>query len=295
MASTYNDLYLDLRKALKQAEVLEPAMEAKELICAVTGKNRDQFLTQLQLYVTSDTEKKVRELLARRVAGEPLPYVLGEWEFYGITLTVTPKVLIPRPDTEVLVEKALDILGEKPEGVRILDLCTGSGCVGLALAKEVPSLRAVLFDISPDALGVARENIGRNAMQGRVLTYKGNALEEPEKALGTFDIITANPPYIPSGDMEKLDASVKDYEPHLALDGGETGLDFYKTMAPIWKKALRPKGAILFEIGIYQGKDVKNILIEAGYIDVKVHRDLAGIPRVVEGHMPLTERESGGE
>ena len=224
----------------------------------------------------------MRELAARHLAGEPVAYLIGEWEFYGLPLDISRDVLIPRPDTEVLVEQALEYL--KPLGqCRVLDLCAGSGCIGLAAASQLPEARVVLGEYSDAALRICRQNIRRNGLSGRVVPMQVNALEKPDRALGEFQCILSNPPYIPKADIEGLDVSVKDYEPHLALDGGEDGLDFYRAIAEKWKDALVPGGRLYFEVGIGQADSVLRIMRAQGFGDIQIIKDLHDIPRVVFG------------
>ena len=151
---------------------------------------------------------------------------MGEWEFYGLPLDISSDVLIPRSDTEVLAERAILRARAAGEGGRVLDLCAGSGCVGLAVAANVPACRVVLGELSEGALRVCKQNVRRNSLNARVTCVSVNALEPPASALWDFDIIACNPPYIPTGDIPGLDVSVRDYEPHMALDGGADGLDF---------------------------------------------------------------------
>lgn len=287
MTATYNDLYLDVRKGLKKAGIEAASLEARELICAASGKTREQFFRDLPLYAPDFVQRKLDDLLLRRMQGEPVAYLVGEWEFYGLTLTVNPHVLIPRPDTEVLVERAVCLMQEAGEGSRILDLCAGSGCIGLAVASHVKECRAVLVDTSPEAVQVCKQNIRRNQLIGRVTAFQGDARCEPDPSLWDFDVIACNPPYIPTGDISGLDESVKDYEPHLALDGGVDGLDFYRSISSLWASSLRLGGTILFEVGIGQAAQVKRILEENGYENIRIHRDPAGIPRVLEGHISI--------
>ena len=283
MASTYNDLYLDTRQELRQAGVAAAQLEARELLCFAADKSREQLYRDMPLYAPDHIARRFRELVDRRLAGEPVAYIIGEWEFYGITLDICRDVLIPRPDTETLVERGIDFVRELPEGTRVLDLCAGSGCVGLAVAHHCPRTRVILAEWSEDALRVCRQNIRRCGLTARVSTTRVDALEPAPSALWDFDLIVCNPPYIPSGDIAALEASVRDYEPHLALDGGEDGLDFYRAVAAGWKSALRPGGKLCFEVGFDQAPDVELILGEQGYEDIVTTPDAAGRWRVVEG------------
>ena len=235
------------------------------------------------LYASDQVEKTVAELTARRLAGEPVAYIIGEWEFYGLTLDVDREVLIPRMDTEVLAERAILAARAAGEGCRVLDLCAGSGCVGLAVAANVPECRVVLADYSEGALRVCRQNIRRCELSDRVICAFADAKLPPLPALWDFDVIACNPPYIPTADIPTLESSVKDYEPHKALDGGEDGLEFYRTVCSKWKGALRLGGCLIFEVGAGQASDVKALLSQNGFEDVHSFQDTQGIWRVVSG------------
>ena len=282
MAITYNNLYLDIRRQLRQAGIEAATLEARELVCFGTGKSREQLQRDGGLYASPELEHRVRDLVERHLAGEPVAYLIGEWEFYGLPLDISPEVLIPRPDTEVLAEQAINYLRTLGE-CRVLDLCAGSGCVGLAIAAQVPQSRVVLGEWSDGALKICRQNIRRNGLSGRVVPMQTDAREKPEKALGDFQCIVCNPPYIPRGDIDGLDVSVKDYEPHLALDGGEDGLDFYRDISEKWKDALNIGGRLYFEVGIGQADSVLRIMRAQGFGDIQVVKDLHEIPRVVFG------------
>ena len=257
-------------------------MEARELVCFATGKSREQLYRDGALYASPELERRTRELVARHLAGEPVAYLIGEWEFYGLPLDISSEVLIPRPDTEVLAEQAITYVQSLGE-CRVLDPCAGSGCIGLAVAANAPQARVVLGEWSDGALKICRQNIRRNGLTGRVVPIQADARERPEKSLGDFQCIISNPPYIPRGDISGLDASVRDYEPHLALDGGEDGLDFYRAIAEKWKEALNVGGRLYFEVGIGQADSVLRIMRSQGFGDIQVVKDLHEIPRVVFG------------
>ena len=235
------------------------------------------------LFRSPDTvEQQVRRLAQRHLDGEPVAYLIGEWEFYGLPLDISESVLIPRPDTEVLVDRALACIKTLDEP-RVLDLCAGSGCIGLAIAKNAPGCHAVLGELDEGALRVCRQNIRRSDLTGRVVSLQLDAREKPPAHLGEFDCIVSNPPYIPDGDIAGLDVSVRDYEPHLALKGGADGLDFYRDITRLWTAALRVGGRLLFEVGIGQADEVLRIMRSVGFGDLEITPDLNGIPRVVEG------------
>ena len=284
MAITYNNLYMDIRQQLRSAGVQASTLEARELVCFAAGKTREQLTRDGQLYVPPQIEEQARQLVRRHLAGEPVAYLIGEWEFYGLPLDIDRQVLIPRADTETLVDCALPFLRANP-GSRVLDLCAGSGCVGLAVAGQVPDCRVTLGDISEGALRICRQNIRRNNLSDRVAPLQVNAMEPPSRQLGTYDCVLCNPPYIPTGDIPGLDASVKDYEPISALDGGADGLDFYRAVSSLWRSALRTGGELLFEVGIGQADEVLRIMRGFGFGDLEITPDPAGIPRVVRGRL----------
>lgn len=283
MAITYNNLYLDLRRALRLAGVEAAQLEARELICHAAHKSREQFWLDMNYYVSAELEREVRALLQKRLEGTPVAYLLGEWSFCGLDLDVDPTVLIPRADTEVLAERAALRTRMAGERARMLDLCAGTGCVGLAVATMAPNCRAVLADWSADAVRVCRQNIRRCNLLPSVTCFQIDAREDPPQQLWDFDVIASNPPYIPTGDIPNLDPSVRDYEPHMALDGGADGLDFYRVIVHKWKRALRPNGWLLFEVGIGQAEDVEALLRFEGFQSVTSCPDTQEILRVVEG------------
>ena len=283
MSITYNDLYLDTRNRLRAAGVDSAQLEARELVCFALDKTKEQLLRDRGLYVTSAQEGQVEELIRRRLAGEPVAYLIGEWEFYGIPLDISRDVLVPRSDTEVLASLAIDLLQKAGEGARMLDLCAGSGCIGLAAAVHAPQSRVVLADWSEGALRICRQNVRRNGLNARVTCVRADAREAAPSALWDFDVIACNPPYIPSGDIGGLDADVKDYEPRMALDGGPDGLDFYRAIAGKWQSALRLGGTLLFEVGMGQAPAVEDILAQNGFTGINTYPDTRGIWRVVSG------------
>lgn len=282
MAITYNNLYLDIRQKLRKAGIEAATLEARELVCYGACKSKDELTRDGGLYVSPEMERRIWELVERHLAGEPVAYIIGEWEFYGLPLDISADVLIPRPDTEVLAEQAIEYIRGLGE-CRVLDLCAGSGCIGLAVASQAQQSRVVLGEYSDAALKICRQNIRRNALSGRVIPMYVDALAKPDKALGEFHCIVSNPPYIPRADLAELDVSVKEYEPLTALDGGEDGLDFYRAIVERWTDALAPGGRLYFEVGIGQADDVLRIMRAKGYGDIQIVKDLHEIPRVVFG------------
>ena len=278
---TYNELYLTARNVLRQYGVEGCNLEARLLVAQAAGKSTADLLRDMNLYTTPGIEAKVTDYLARRLRGEPVAYITGAWEFYGLPMTVTPDVLIPRMDTEVLVDAAKEILVGRKMDARILDLCCGSGCIACALGHELPASKLVAVDISASALEICRKNLAANRLSSRCITLQADATAAPPLSIGTFDLIVSNPPYIASDEIIELDSSVRDYEPIWALDGGKDGLRFYKGILKYWKSLLRPGGFILFEVGEDQAQTVKDMVLAAGFAAADTRKDSQGIERVV--------------
>lgn len=281
MAATYNNLYLDARRALKAAGSDNPQLEAQELLCFAAEKSRQELFRDMSLYAATPIAQRFQTLMKRRLDGEPVAYLVGEWEFYGLPLDISRDVLVPRDDTEILARQAIARAQACQGEVRALDLCAGSGCVGLALAKHCPQAKVILGDISEGALRICRQNTRRNNLTARVTTCQLNALERPSSALWDFDVIAANPPYIPTGDLDGLEVSK--FEPRLALDGGEDGLDFYRAITEKWLSSLRLGGWLICEVGIGQVGKVEELFFQHGLKDIQTYQDTGGIWRVVEG------------
>ena len=279
---TLSELYVQTRKALMAQEDVDTAgILAREILCYVTGKSKEQFLAQRNHYATGQEYLEVEGLVNRILSGEPLAYVLGEWEFYGMKLTVTPDVLIPRDDTCAVTELAIKQSLFLDANPRILDLCTGSGCIGLAIANRVKDARVTLADISREAIQIAKKNITAQKLSARVSCVQANALEQPNAFLGKFDLIVSNPPYITTEEMKQLPVSVANFEPHLALHGGEDGLDFYRSITANYKNALKDGGFLAFEFGMGQGDAVCALLEENGYTILERSRDYNDRERAV--------------
>ncbi len=280
---TYNEVYLSARKALKAAGIESFSLEARLLCACAAEKTKEQFLRDMKFYVGDGYVEKVGAMLARRLKGEPTAYITGEWEFYGLPMDITPDVLIPRNDTELMVERAIELLKGRNGSKRVLDLCTGSGCIGISIAVNVPDSRVILIDKSLKAMSVARANVIKNNVMRNVTCVDADALKAPPILLGSFDMILCNPPYIPSQDILGLDSSVRDYEPAMALDGGKDGLEFYRSIASNWKTILKPKGILMFECGIGQARSIAQIMHRNGFTNLTAFRDTQGIDRVMAG------------
>ena len=285
MAKTYNDIYIRARKELKAAGIEAFALEARLIVAQAAGKTMERLMRDINLYASDGFERSVRDMVSRRLTGEPVAYITGGWEFYGVPLDITPDVLIPRMDTEVLVRAAIEWFRGRNGRPRILDLCTGSGCVGIALGVHMPGARVVMVDNSPKALSVCRRNIRKNNLDVRVMCVEADVTEKPPMLLGRFDLITCNAPYIASGELAELDSSVRDYEPVAALDGGEDGLEIIRPVIALWKSVLTDNGAIMLEIGEGQARAVGELLTQAGFQKVGALQDTNGTDRVMVGRL----------
>ena len=230
--------------------------------------------------VSQEDEKTIREYVKKRSEGYPLQYILGKWEFYGYDFRISPDVLIPRPDTEVLVENVLAICRrERLSSPIIYDLCSGSGCIAITLKKEIPSAKVYAVEISKKAVDIIKKNASLNSADINVINSDVRNIELIE-SIESPDIIVCNPPYLTQEDMDTLQKEVT-FEPELALFGGADGLDFYREITEKWKKCLKKGGYICYEFGYDQHEDVKNILVENKFDNISLSRDLAGIIRMV--------------
>lgn len=280
---TYNDIYFSARTALRRCGIEAYNLEARLIVAHAAGKSSAELMRDLHLYTTSEVVSKVREYIERRIAGEPVAYITGSWEFYGLPMIVTPDVLIPRMDTEVLVNTAKELLTGYKMDAKVLDLCCGSGCITCAVGHEMPATKLVAVDISPSALEICRKNIALNRLSARAICMQADALSSPPMSIGQFDMIISNPPYIATAEIDTLDSSVKDHEPLWALDGGEDGLRFYKSIIKHWRTTLRPYGMLLFEVGEGQAGAVSEMLQAASFRSVFTRKDTLGVDRVVVG------------
>lgn len=279
--SAYVDLLSYGKSYLQQHHVLDAELDAWYLLEHIIGHDRSWYFLHMQEQVPSDVEEEYKRLLQLRGIHKPLQQITGKAYFMGLEFTVNEHVLIPRQDTEILVEEALKRMSEH---ARILDLCTGSGCILLSLLYNKNKAEGVGIDISEDALEVAKRNSCDLNIHAEFI--QSNLLE---KAEGAFDLIVSNPPYIPAKVIEGLMEEVRDYEPHLALDGGEDGLDFYRRIVAEAGAYLNPGGWLIMEIGQEQGEAVRQMLLQAGYEEIEVVQDLAGLDRVVLGRMHQEE------
>ncbi|MCL1828275.1 MAG: peptide chain release factor N(5)-glutamine methyltransferase [Oscillospiraceae bacterium] len=282
MSKTYNDLYLKARRAFREAGIKAFDLEARLILSYATGKPSEKLMRDMLLYTSAEIAEKIESLITRRLNGEPVAYITGSWEFYGIPLEITPAVMIPRVDTELLAKAAIELM-RNYSGARILDLCSGSGCLGCAIAHEIPGARVVMADSNRDALKICRRNVLQNDLNTSVSCVEADAMADPPMSIGSFDLIVSNPPYIPTADIPTLDVSVRDFEPSTALDGGADGLDFYKSILARWKVIIRDGGHIMFEIGEKQAEEVRKLMRLSGVKNIMSAIDTLGIERVVWG------------
>jgi len=262
-------------------EIASARLEAELLLAATLDLDRVGLYVNFERPLDSSELAAFREQVQRRAKGEPVQYILGETEFWSLPFTVSPAVLVPRADTEVLVEEALSRI-EGP--VHLLDVGTGSGAIAVAMAHEKPEIQVTALDCSEEALQVARGNAERNGVAERVSCLAGDLAELPP---GPFAMVVSNPPYIPTADCEQLMTEVRDHEPRLALNGGEDGLNAYRQLTSQSGEILLPGGWLLVEVGIGQAEDVVALFEAAGLAEIKSRDDYAGIPRVVAGRKKL--------
>ena len=282
MPRTYSEMYISLRNRLRDAGIEAAALEARLIAASAAGKSTEKLLRDMRFYATDEVEKRAEAMVRRRLAGEPVAYITGVWEFRGLPMEVSRDVLIPRVDTEVLAETAIKYLKDTGRlDARVLDLCSGTGCIGCAIAAELPRVRVVLSDVSPEAMEISRRNVSRNGLDGRISFLPADVMKLPPLMTGSFDLVVSNPPYIPTVEIMTLDPSVRDYEPVWALDGGEDGLDFYRAILKNWHGVIRQGGELMFEVGEEQAERVKDLMRMAGLREARSFPDTQNIQRVV--------------
>lgn len=272
---TIQELYKEGIRQLKQAEIAEAELDAWYLLEYVTGISRTMYYLKQSEPAEEEAVKRYFDCIGRRAQRIPLQHITGEQEFMGLTFFVNEHVLIPRQDTEVLVEEALCHLRGTEE---VLDMCTGSGCILLSLAHYRKGIKAVGADISEQALQVAERNAKR--LEEQVTLQRSDLFDQIH---GDYDLIVSNPPYIRTEVIEELEEEVRLHDPMIALDGKEDGLHFYRKITEQSQAHLKCGGWLLFEIGHDQGEDVAKMMEEAGFTEVSVKKDLAGLDRVVSG------------
>ncbi len=293
---TVQEELINARKQLEHATAggcpvsTTPALDAYLLLSCASGLSRAVLMAHPD-YSADEWSEQFHSFIARRLTGEPVAYITGNKEFWGMDFAVSPAVLIPRADTEILVERALAVIGNSTENpVHVLDACTGSGCVAIALAATAGNCEITAFDISPGAIAVARQNARTLLDPARNIRFLDHDLRTglpPSSAVpdGRYSLIVSNPPYVPADIARNL---LKDGrgEPLLALDGGTDGLDLVRVLADHAATMLNPGGTLLIETGEYNAKDAAEYLKQHGFAGIVVHPDLAGQDRVVEGVKP---------
>jgi release factor glutamine methyltransferase len=273
--------------ALTAAGIDNARFEARLLLARASGLTIEQLITRGRDEAPAAVVEGVRDLTARRVRREPMAYILGEREFWGLPFKVTPAVLVPRPDTETVIEAALELLADRRHAWRILDLGVGSGCLLLTLLREFSQARGVGMDASADALDVAQANAGALGVVSRATLVAGDWREPgwAERLGGPFDLVVSNPPYIPSATIDGLMPEVARFEPRQALDGGSDGLVAYRTIAAQASKLITPGGWLMVEAGEGQAAEIATLFGAAGLAPKAPWKDLDGIERVVAARL----------
>jgi release factor glutamine methyltransferase len=282
-AWTIADALREATTRLRVAGVAEARRDAGLLLSHSAGHDRTFIITHADEEMTPEQFSAFRAAVARRAAGEPLQYITGRQEFYGLDFEVTPEVLIPRPETELLVETALEILKESDSPL-VCDVGTGSGCIAVALLHARSEARALALDISPEALRVAARNAERHGVGGRMLTLVSDcldALRAEEYAELRFDLIASNPPYVAERDLEGLQREVREHEPRVALTPGGDGLSVIRRLLTEAPQFLKAGGHLLLEIGFNQHEAVHEFIDPRVWTLLNIHKDLQGIPRTV--------------
>ena len=276
---------------LKAAGIGTPNLDASLLLAYILNTNRAALIARGTDTLTEKTLIDFRDLLNRRLKGECVAYITGKKEFFGLDFLVNSSVLVPRPDTEILVEAALGVLGTKDWGLEtgvcpVLDLCTGSGVIAVALKHKMPHLEVYATDISPEALETAKAN-AKNLLpvKSHIYFHKGDLYDALSSSAFQFSLIVSNPPYIPSDEITTLSAEVQN-EPHLALDGGVSGLEIIKRIIEGAPKFLVKNGALLIEADPRQMESITILLKGRGFQKIAIHKDLSGQKRIISGTMP---------
>lgn len=287
--TTIREAHVGASSFLQEAGSKDPQFEAELFLRDLLNMDRTTFLVSMPDPIEGEVVEKLAALCQRRANYEPIQYMLGSQEFYGREFMVAPGVLIPRPETEILIEQVIryakQIWPDTTRSLEVVDIGTGSGAIPITLASEQPQWRVSTVDISPEAIAIASQNAKSLGVEKQVRFLQGDLVEPLLLEKAQLDILVSNPPYIPSADIEELDKEVREFEPRLALDGGADGLDFYRRICGALPKLMRPTALVGFEVGIHQARDVASLLQSIGQMQhVKIIPDLAGIERVVIGY-----------
>lgn len=276
---TVSDALRSAKKIFIDAKIDTPGLDAEVLLAEVLHADRLSLYVHPEKILTDEEFSRFKNFVERRAKKIPVAYIIGKKEFFGMNFFVTPEVLIPRPDTEILVQFVIDALKNFSGGVKIADMGTGSGAICISIVKNLPNATAATVDISPGAIEVAKRNAENLQVADRINFFPGNMFEPLSGK--KFDCIVSNPPYIPTDEIKNLQPEVKT-EPKIALDGGADGLNFYRQLVKVAPDFLLPDGFFAFEIGIGQAEEVKKIIRrEEKFCDIKILKDLSGIDRVV--------------
>ncbi len=285
------ELFGKIREILKNADIHDHDFDAKCIAEDFTGVSFTEILTHPEREISADMEKKAVEAAKKRASGYPLQYILGKWDFFGLTFKVGEGVLIPRPETEILTETVIDLFKGKSGDIRIADLCSGSGCIALSLKKNLPAAEVFAVEKSPGAMKYLLENIRENhlsvnVIRGDVFDFK-SFRENFRTVCGgekerKFSCIVSNPPYLTAEEMSNLQKEVT-FEPRCALDGGTDGLDFYCIISSVWSEILEDDGLLAFEIGETEGSCVRKIMEKNGFENIIIKKDYSDNDRVIFG------------
>jgi len=287
---TINQYFQQLKNRFSRETGSIPALDLRLLIRAGASLSEEEFVAAGETPLSPQQIDIIEQFVARREKGEPVSRILGHREFWGLDFIVTKDTLDPRPDTEILVENALNWARTKGAGkaLKMADIGTGTGCILIALLTELPDATGIAVDLSPEALAVARENAARHGVEGRISFRQGSYLEPLQG--GEVDLLVSNPPYIPDSDIPTLAKEVRNHDPILALSGGKDGLVPYKTMFTEIKSVLNDGGRAFFEIGYGQFPDIVRLVDDSDATLTAAYPDLAGIPRVVEVALGITKK-----
>ena len=267
---------------LEKKNIESPRTNAEHLLAHVLKCKRLDLYLAFDRPLKEDETDIYREFIVRRGKREPLQYIIGSVEFFGLEFKVNPSVLIPRPETEVLVEKVLESVN-KEDSLKILDIGTGSGNIAVSLAKNLSNSTLTAIDISEDAIKVAKENSELNNINGQISFYKIDFVNEQGFNESNFDLIVSNPPYVSSEDYTELAPELKNHEPKFALTDNNDGLNFYREISKKAKASLNKNGKLFFEVGMGQAEEVKNILLNNGFSAIEIFKDYSNIDRIVKG------------
>ena len=280
--ATIFESYNNCKRELEKAGIEDYVFESKQIIKHITGYSNAQILQKYTERLTEYQENNLTAIIKQRLVRYPLQYIIGKWNFFGLEFFVGPGVLIPRSDTETLMDVCLEFLKTK-ENPEVIDLCAGTGCIGITLKGEIPTANVKMVEKFDEALFYTERNVKHNGVDVKIV--KGDVIEGAESE-GKYDLIVSNPPYITDLDMKTLQPEVK-FEPETALRGGEDGLVFYKSITEKYKASLKDGGMLAFEVGVNQAESVKQILIENGFKNVSTRKDLNDIERVVFGTVQI--------